>query len=335
MTEKRRPPFDPELAVALSLAQPGELPPATITGEMIGAMRRSASQTHRLSDQALRRGGAIELAERDVPGGGDAPDVPLLICRPAGLATPTAAIYYTHGGGMIAGERRSGLAEQGLLDWAATFGLLVVSVEYRLAPENPDPAPRDDCYAGLAWTAANAEALGVDPSRILLAGASAGGGLAAALALMSRDRDGPPLLGQMLLSPMLDDRSITYSSTMLHGEGVWDRTSNLTGWTALLGDRRGGPDVSPYAAPARAVDVSDLPPTYIEVGSIDTFRDEAVDYAGRLWQAGVSAELHVWPGAFHGFELAAPHAAVSRTCASVRVDWLRRLLAPRDRSPTP
>jgi acetyl esterase/lipase len=212
-----------------------------------------------------------------------------------------------------------------MLDWASEFGLVVVSVEYRLAPETPHPGPVEDCYAGLAWTARHADELGIDPERIIVAGASAGGGLAAALALLARDRGGPELAGQMLIYPMLDDRNDSPSAVQMAGLGVWDRTANDTGWGALLGAAKGGPEVSPYAAPARATDLSGLPPAFIDVGSAETFRDEDVAYAARIWQAGGRAELHVWPGAFHGFDGFAPQAAVSQDALAARVRWLRRL----------
>ena len=144
---------------------------------------------------------------------------------------------------------------------------------------------------------------------------------------MARDRSGgPALIGQLLACPMLDDRNQTPSSHELDGEGIWDRTSNLTGWQALLGGPCGGPDVSPDAAPARATDRSGLPPAFLDVESVETFRDETVDYAARIWRAGGSAELHVWPGGFHGFDLLAPEAALSRSARAARIDWLRRLL---------
>jgi acetyl esterase/lipase len=225
---------------------------------------------------------------------------------------------------MIMGDNRTGIA--GMLDLVEKFGLIVVSVEYRLAPEWPYPAAIDDCYAGLVWTAAHGEELGIDTERLLIAGASAGGGLAAAAALMARDLGGPPLIGQVLMCPMLDDRNETPSSYELDGEGIWDRVSNLTGWTALLGDKRGGPDVSPYAAPARATDLSGLASAFIDVGSVETFRDEDVDYATRIWRAGGEAELHVWPGGFHGFEMMAPDATLSRAARAARIGWIERLL---------
>ena len=165
------------------------------------------------------------------------------------------------------------------------------------------------------------------PERLIVGGASAGGGLAAAVALLARDRGGPRLRGQLLLCPMLDDRNDTPSSHQMAGLGIWDRGANEVGWTALLGDARGGPDVSPYAAPARATDLSGLPPAFIDVGSAETFRDEDVAYATRIWQAGGDAELHVWPGGFHGFTGMVPDAALSKAAVAAQLTWLRRLLA--------
>ncbi len=175
----------------------------------------------------------------------------------------------------------------------------------------------------------HAAELGIDPDRLLIAGASAGGGLSAAVALMARDRGGPALIGQMLGCAMLDDRNQTPSSYELDRQGMWDRTSNLTGWRALLGAAQGGPDVPAYAAPARAADLTGLPPAYLDVGSVETFRDEVLDYAARIWRAGGVAELHVWPGGYHGFESLAPAAAISVAARQTRLGWLRRLLRDR------
>ncbi|WP_326731634.1 alpha/beta hydrolase [Streptomyces phaeochromogenes] len=321
-TKLARPPYDPELVPALTVL--AETIPATITPDLIETIRARSAAGQAAAQEDLSRGGSIELEERTVPGPDGAPDISLLIGRPAGLSTPVAGIYHTHGGGMIVGDNRTLVGD--LLDWALEFGAVVVSVEYRLAPEHPDPAPIEDCYAGLVWTAEHAIELGIDPERLLIAGTSAGGGLAAGTALMARDRGGPALFGQLLMQPMLDDRMRTHSSLMLDGEATWDSTSNRTGWTALLGDRRGGPDVSVYAAPGRATDLSGLPPAFIDIGSVDTFRDEAVAYAGGIWQAGGSAELHVWPGGYHGFNVLAPQAALSKATHLARTDWLRRTL---------
>ncbi|MDX3802191.1 alpha/beta hydrolase [Streptomyces sp. AK04-3B] len=318
------PPFDPELAAALELIkdmiQPG------LAMEDIEAVRQGPAMAM-LSQLDLTAGGVLEVEDRTVPGPEGSPEISLLICRPAAPAPdrPRPVVYHVHGGGMVLGNNRAGVDV--VLDWARALDLVVVSVEYRLAPEHPHPAPVEDVYAGLLWTAEHAKELGADPDRIVIAGASAGGGLTAALALLLRDRGGPRPIGQLLMCPMLDDRNETVSSHQMAGLGVWDRTANDTGWTALLGAARGGPDVSPYAAPARAEDLSGLPPAFLDVGSAETFRDEVVDYASRLWQAGGAAELHVWPGGFHGFDGFAPQATLSKSARAAHLDWLRRLLA--------
>jgi acetyl esterase/lipase len=308
------PPFDPELGAALTAL--ADMMPPTLNADLLTAMR-SGSVLALPTLEELARDGAFRVEEREVPGLGDDPDITLLICTPTAPTGTLGCVYHTHGGGMVLGDRRIGMVE--MLDWAEMFNLVVVSVEYRLAPETPHPGPIDDCYAGLLWIAAHADELGFDPDRMIVAGGSAGGGLAAALALRARDQSGPALLGQMLIYPMLDDRNDTPSAHQMAGLGVWDHSANEFGWTALLGDSRGGPDVSPYAAPARAGDLSALPPAFIDVGSAETFRDEDVAYASRIWQAGGRAELHVWPGGFHGFDGLAPTAQLSRDARDARV----------------
>ncbi|MFF4905159.1 alpha/beta hydrolase [Streptomyces sp. NPDC001260] len=317
------PPFDPELAAALELIK--EVVGPSITPEEIETARQGPG-IELLADLDLTLGGFFEVEDREVPGPEDAPDISLLICRPSGAADagPRPVIYHVHGGGMILGNNRVGVDAP--LAWAKELDAVVVSVEYRLAPEHPYPAQIEDVYAGLVWTAKHAGELGADPDRIVVAGASAGGGLSAALALLTRDRHGPRLIGQALMCPMLDDRNDTPSTHQMAGLGVWDRTANETGWTALLGPSRGGPDVSPYAAPARAEDLTGLPPAFLDVGSAETFRDEVVAYASRIWQAGGIAELHVWPGGFHGFDGFAPQASLSQSARAAHLDWLRRLL---------
>lgn len=317
------PPFDAELRPALDAMAAAGRPEFTVAS--IPLLRQAPPLIPPPTDEELRRGGAFEVSTRRVPGPAGAPDVPLLVCRPAGAAA-AGCLYFIHGGGMVFGDPRSG-GFLGMLSHAEELGLALVSVDYRLAPETPYPGPVEDCYAGLAWAVSNAAELGADPARVIIGGVSAGGGLAAAVALLARDRGGPALLGQLLVCPMLDDRNETPSARQMAGLGVWDRAANEFGWTALLGDARGGPDVSPYAAPARAADLSGLPPAFIDVGSAETFRDEDVAYASRIWQAGGAAELHVWPGGFHGFPNAAPQAALSRAAVAAQRNWLRRLLA--------
>ncbi|WP_037569147.1 alpha/beta hydrolase [Phaeacidiphilus oryzae] len=316
---RTHPPIDPELAEVLTVVHQ-HLPP-TITAEDIEGLR--ANPVFAVPDEALTRDGTVQLENLSAPGPSGAPEISLLVLRPVGLAVGAPVFYHIHGGGMIIGNSR-GVGS--VLDWAVDNGAIVVSVEYRLAPEHPDPAPIEDCYEGLLWTHRLAAEIGGDPDRIIVTGTSAGGGLAAGVALLARDRGGPPLLGQVLMCPMLDDRLITPSSRELDGEGIWDATSNMTGWNALLGERRGGSDVSVYAAPARATDLSGLPPAFVDVGSVETFRDEDIDYAARLLQAGVQTELHVWPGGFHGFDGMAPQASLSRIASETRAAWVRRLL---------
>ncbi|MFH8413313.1 alpha/beta hydrolase [Streptomyces collinus] len=316
------PPFDPELAAALELIN-GMISPGLTLDEI--AEVRQGPGIQMLADLDLTMGGTFEVEDRQVPGPQGEPDISLLICRPAAEpAGPRPVIYHVHGGGMVIGTNRVGVDVP--LAWAQALDAVVVSVEYRLAPEHPHPAPVEDVYAGLLWTADHAAEIGADPERIVIAGASAGGGLCAALALLTRDRKGPQPIGQVLMCPMLDDRNDTPSTYQMAGLGVWDRTANETGWTALLGSRRGGPDVPAYAAPARAEDLTGLPPAFLDVGSAETFRDEVVAYASRIWQAGGVAELHVWPGGFHGFDGFAPQAAVSQAARGAQVAWLRRLL---------
>lgn len=229
---------------------------------------------------------------------------------------PGSGIYYIHGGGMILGSVEGYHAI--IADYVARSGVPMLAVDYRLAPEHPHPTPAEDCYAGLVWMAEHAPELGIDPARIAVMGDSAGGCLAAATALMARDRQGPALKRQILIYPMLDDRT-TQSDPEIGPVLTWTYEDNITGWGALLGDAAGTDAVSPYAAPARAESLHQLPPTYIEVGALDIFRDEDIDYARRLFQAGVETELHVFPGAPHAFESFAPDAEVTRR------SWVERL----------
>ncbi|MBC2907774.1 alpha/beta hydrolase [Streptomyces cupreus] len=317
------PPFDPELAAALELIK--DLVSPGLAPDDIEEVRQGPGM-RLLSELDVTMDGFFEAEERTVPGPEGAPEISLLICRPATEpARPRPVVYHVHGGGLVLGTNRAGVDVP--LAWARELDAVVVSVEYRLAPEHPYPAQIEDVYAGLVWTAEHARELGADPERIVVAGSSAGGGLCAALALLTRDRKGPRMLGQLLMCPMLDDRNDTPSAHQMAGLGIWDHQANETGWTALLGARRGGPDVPEYAAPARATDLTGLPPAFLDVGSAETFRDEVVTYASRIWQAGGVAELHVWPGGFHGFDGFAPQAALSHAARAAQLRWLRRLLA--------
>lgn len=316
------PPFDRELN---PLLVSGQLP-STVDASRMVALRTPTPLAG--VDEALAARDLVR-ADRLVPGLDGDPDVTVAVIRKRAGAPGGPGVYFAHGGGMVMGDRFSGMDRY--LDWITLFDAVVVSVDYRLAPEHPDPAPLRDCYAGLAWTAGHAAELGFDPDLLIAVGLSAGGGLVAGATLMARDRGGPALAGQILLCPMLDDRDATVSTQQIDGIGVWDRSSNIAGWGARLGDRRGTDDVSEYSAPARATDLSRLPPTYLDCGSAEVFRDEVVAYASGIWAAGGSAELHVWAGGFHGFDGVAPNAAISVAARKTRDDFIRRL--PGSRTP--
>jgi len=315
-----RPPFDPECEAALS--QLTVRLPSTVTDDMIPAIREGAAALFPSVESSIGDR-PVDIEHRTIPGAGGAPGIDISIMYPRGKSSGAPGVYFIHGGGMFLGDRFLG-AEQ-LAGWVDALGVVVVTVEYRLAPENPDPAPVEDCYSGLVWTAANATEIGIDATRLVIAGESAGGGLAAGTALLARDRGGPALAGQMLIAPMLDDRNNTFSSEQFDGVGLWDRRINLFGWKALLGERLGTESVSHYASPARADDLSGLPPAFIDVSSTETFRDESVAYATKMWAAGIQAELHVWPGGFHGFDNVAPTARISIEARAARTAWLRRI----------
>jgi acetyl esterase/lipase len=262
-----------------------------------------------LSEEPSEAGRQVQVVRFSVPGPQDAPEIGVIVYRPlADTALP--CIFHIHGGGYILG--RAGQRDAKHRDLAASLHCAIVTVDYRLAPETPFPGSINDCYAALRWLFAEAFNLGIDAARIGVAGESAGGGLAAALALMVRDRDEYNLTFQHLIYPMLDDRTgVSGSPHPLAGEFIWTAEDNAFAWGALLGGKPGGEGVSPYAAAARAQDLSRLPPAFISTGALDLFVEEDIDYARRLGQAGVSVELHVYPGAFHGFEVS-PTAGIAR-----------------------
>lgn len=266
----------------------------------------------------------ISSEDHQAPGPEGDPEVFVRVYQPTDRPDSLPALVWIHGGGYVLGsvERDDFLAKH----LARVGQCVVASVEYRLAPEHPFPAPVEDCYAALKWLAAHSDDFGVDRSRIAIGGASAGGGLAAGLALLTRDRAEVELSFQLLIYPMIDDRNIAAASQTLPDTFVWSRENNRMGWRAYLGREPGGPDVSPYAAAARATDLSGLAPAYIPVGDLDLFLDENVDYAQRLLAAGVPTELHVYPGGFHGFNGFVPGAEISQRFNTERDKTLRRML---------
>ncbi|MDC0707090.1 alpha/beta hydrolase [Stigmatella sp. ncwal1] len=269
----------------------------------------------------------VEVSERWVPGPPDAPDVRVLVYRPK-RKSPSAwpALLHMHPGGYIIGSPEMNDMSNRRL--SSRVGCVIVSVDYRLAPETPFPGPLEDCYAALRWLHANAAQLGVDASRIAIGGESAGGGLAAALGLMLRDRGDVPIIFQALIYPMIDDRTASGVDPASHvGEFFWTRASNRFGWECLLGHAPGDADVSPYAAPARALSLAGLPPTLMSVGALDLFVEENVEYARRLLVAGVPTELHVYPRAVHAFNLV-EQTQVAQAFMNDHEQALRRALHP-------
>jgi acetyl esterase len=266
----------------------------------------------------------VRIEDRSVPGWEDDPEVPVRIYRPKEAAAgPVPGILMIHGGGFVVGNIDT--EHVGAATLAANVGALVVSVEYRLAPESAYPAAVHDCFAALRFLHDDAPALGVDRARIALVGTSAGGGLSAATALLARDRGGPAVCFQMLHIPELDDRLETRSMLTFVDSPVWNRPLAEKSWQYYLGDLAGSDDVPPYAAPSRADDLSGLPPAYVSTAENDPLRDEGILYALRMLQAGVSVELHQFPGTFHGSAMVVT-AEVSRRAQEESTRVLRRVL---------
>ena len=305
MVMLRREALDPEIREAVR-----DLPDFVFSAETVPVMRQNAVFLPVAAPDIERTGLTTE------PAGG----VSMTVLRPSDAVGNLPVLFWMHGGGMVIGNRFMDDARLGA--WCRLLSCVCVSVEYRLALEAPYPAAIDDCDQGLRYIADRAAELRLDPHRIGVGGRSAGGGLAAALALRWRDRIDNRLAFQYLEYPMLDDRMDTPSSK-LDGLPLWSRESNAFGWRAYLGDRCGTDHVPPDAAPARAPELAGLPPTFITVGTADCLRDEAIDFAARLCQADVLTELHVYAGAVHGFDMFAD-CAVVRCAARDSADWLAR-----------
>lgn len=293
----------------------------------ITGARRAMLDMFAAAQAGQRRSDAVLTEDRRIAGPPGAPDVPIRIYRPrhanANAVDNLPALVWIHGGGFTLGlPAQDDLFCEQIVE---TAGAVVVSVDYRLAPEHPFPAGTEDCYAALTWLVANTSALGVDRTRIAVGGASAGGGLAAGLVLMVRDRKEITLAFQLLLCPCVDDRHLTPSSHDVSDDRTWSRAKSLQAWRAYLGERDHG-DALSYASASHASELRGLPPAYLMVGGLDLVRDEIIAYASRLIEAGVATELHVWPGAFHGFELFVPDAPISRAATSNYLDALKRAL---------
>lgn len=312
---------DPEIVAMLDLFPPLQFTPATLPQVRADLTALSAQMA-----AGLPAFPDIEVTERFVPGPSGAPDVRVLVYLPTSAPRPLSALLWIHGGGYVLGTADQ--EDAGVKSIVAQVGCAAVSVDYRLAPETPFPGPVEDCYAALTWLHAYAAELGVDPGRLAIGGGSAGGGLAAGLGLLARDRGEVPLAFQLLIYPMLDDRTVNAADPHPYtGEFIWTPDANRFGWASLLGEEPGGADVSPYAAAARAARLAGLPPTYIGVGALDLFLEEDLEYARRLIREGVPTELHVYPGAFHGFNMMA-ESQVARAHTRDSLDALRRALYP-------
>lgn len=282
------------------------------------------------ADTIIKSHPRVQHTEYSITG----PDSNTIILSVFGPKQPTSAalpaLYHIHGGGMVSGDRFGGVSE--LLGLVSGIESVVVSVEYRLAPETRAPGPAEDCYAGLAWISDNATKLGINPAKIVVWGVSGGAPLAAVTCLMARDRKIPqtPIKAQMLLSPMLDDRCEAVSDQQFEYGSPWCGVTNRKAWDLALGDDLRGTDkVTPYQAPARATDLSNLPQAYIDAAECEVFRDQAVAYATTLWRRGSTCELHVWPGAFHLFDgMDNPDVPIIRAAVEAKRNWLRRIMGP-------
>jgi acetyl esterase/lipase len=258
-----------------------------------------------------------------LPGGGGA-SVRVRVYRPKNAQGPLPAMLWIHGGGFLFGTPE--FDEIGNIEAARELGILIAAVDYRLAPRHPFPAPMDDCHAALRWLHASAATLGVDPARIAIGGSSAGGGLAAGLALKARDEAQIPVVFQLLLYPMLDDRTVLRTDLADDNLRLWDTASNRYGWTSYLAVAPGSAGISPYAAPARSAELAGLPPAWLGVGTYDLFHDEDLEYARRLNAAGVPCEVHVVEAAYHGFDGVSRKAPVAREFRASYLKALRHFL---------
>lgn len=303
--------FDPELLPILDLLPPTEVlevaeARAMIAG-LLGALGEGVDTT------------GVEVADVEVPGPEGAPGIRARTYRPAGAATTRPCLLDIHGGGFTVGDLE--MQHAGAVELVRELGIVVVTLDYRLAPEHPFPAGLEDCYATLAWIHERADGLGVDRARVGIGGQSAGGGLAAGLALLARDRGGPAVCFQLLGIPELDHRLGTASMRAFVDTPLWHRPNAEQSWRHYLGEDPG--EVSPYASPAIAPDLAGLPPAYVTTMEYDPLRDEGIEYALRLLAAGVTVELHSYPGTFHGSAIATG-AAVSRRAHAEQLDAIRR-----------
>lgn len=313
---------DPELIESL------ELMDAATNGGIdlhdIPAIRRLTRELAEFGKANMPPIEGVSMQKRNIPGPEGAPDVTVLVFRPENKPGNLPALIWIHGGGYVLGsaEQDEMIARQ----LSKEAECAVIAVDYRLAPEHPYPAAIEDCYAVLKWASDFAHEMKIDKSRLVVGGASAGGGLAAGLALLARDRKEVDIQFQLLIYPMIDDGNVLPTSAAHPETFIWSRESNLIGWRSYLGCEPGGKEIPMYAAPFRAEDLAGLPPAIILVGELDLFLNENIEYTQGLIKADVHTELHVYPGAYHGFNSFAPDADVSKRCNAELLSALKRAL---------
>ncbi|WP_282838091.1 alpha/beta hydrolase [Microbacterium flavum] len=303
--------------------------PDLAAGRFIPPIRFGPLSTALLNRVKPRGTSGVEdliIDDATIPGTTGQPDVRVRTYRPRSAHGRIPALLWIHGGGMVSGTAL--IDERTNMDFARTLGMVVVSVDYRLAPAAQAPSQLEDCYAALRWLVTGAHDLEVDAERIAVGGASAGGGLAAGLVLMAHDRGEISVAFQLLVYPMIDDRTVVRAGHARKGVRIWTPASNRYGWTSYLGTVPGSATVSEYAAPARRTDYAGLPPAWIGVGTLDLFYDEDVRYARHLRAAGVDCALDVVEGAFHGFDAVMPGKPVSRIFWRAQATALHSALFP-------
>ena len=313
--------LDPELKGPIKMML-SQMPPTNFND--LPAARTASKQMMAMMKSQLPVIPGVITSDRTIPGPKGSPDVTIRIYKPQNNPGQLPALLWIHGGGYMLGDidQEDFTAKQ----FTLAGECVVVSVEYRLAPEHPYPAPLEDCYAALKWLSTHTNELGVDRSRIAIGGASAGGGLASGLAILARDRAEVKTIFQLLVYPMIDDCNIIPASDTLPDALFWTRENNVIGWRSYLGCEPGKKGISCYAAAFRATDLENLPPAYITVGDIDLFAQEDIDYSRRLIAAGTPTELHVYPGGCHAFDMLVPGADISKRFTADIYRALKRAL---------
>lgn len=301
------PRVDPELLPTLE-----QFPPTELNLDNLAATREMQAEQTLLQNTQLPEIDGVIQEDRLVPGLVGNPEVRIRIYKPVGQTGDLPCLLWMHGGGYVIGNIDKDDYRNQLR--VKTLGCTVVSVDYRLAPESPYPSAIEDCYSALKWIYENAAELRIDNSRIAVGGVSAGGGLAATLALLARDRKEIEVAFQLLIYPMIDDQNIAPASDILPDTLIWSRAKNRFGWNCYLSSQVNSKELPIYAAAYRGTDLTRIPPAIILVGDLDIFVDENIEYARRLIQARIPTELHVYPGAYHGFASFAPMAKVSQEC---------------------